>query len=44
VVVVAFGANKAEPLMAAIRRGLVNQVLIDAELEGQLLRMVGSTA
>lgn len=42
VVVVAFGANKAEPLMAAIRRGLVNQVLIDAELEGQLLRMAGS--
>jgi DNA-binding transcriptional regulator LsrR (DeoR family) len=42
VVVVAIGRAKAEPLIAAIQRGLVNRILIDAELEAQMLQMLGS--
>ena len=41
VVVIAVGRAKGEPLMAALALGLVNQLLIDAELEEDLLRRLG---
>ncbi len=37
VVVVAIGKRKAEPILAAVERRLVNQLLVDAELAEELL-------
>jgi DNA-binding transcriptional regulator LsrR (DeoR family) len=42
VIVLAMGANKADCLLALIRRGLVNRAIVDNKLEAELARLLST--